>query len=430
MNQYNPYEMQPDNQFHVPAKKKPGFGLGFLTGGLLCTVVLITAVYLIAYLTGFRFVIGNGGVQKVENTQVLDEATVDKISELMSYIDMYYYEDIEAADLQESIYKGMVDGLGDKYAAYYSKDDYADFQISSTGKYYGIGAGLQQDADTMAVTITRVYEGTPAEEAGLLNGDMIISADGVEAVSVELEQLVQHIRGEEGTFVTIEIFRPDTQEYLTFKVERRNVELPSVSSQMFENTIGYIQISEFQSGTKKQFWDAYQNLQEQGMQSLIVDVRANPGGLLSSVTEILDGILPEGLLVYTEDKYGSRMEFSSDAECIRIPMVVLVDGNSASAAEIFAGAIKDYEYGTLLGTKTFGKGIVQTIYPLSDGDAIKITTAKYFTPNGNYIHDVGIEPDIELAYEFLGGEEDTYSAGYDNQIQKAIELLKGTDTVQ
>ncbi len=430
MNQYNPYEMQPDYQMNAPAKKKSGFWLGFIAGGLVCTAGLIVSGYLFAYLTGNRFVIGNGGIQKVKNTQVLDEAAVDKISELMSYIDMYYYEDIDEADLQEGIYEGMVDGLGDKYAAYYSKEDYADFQISSTGKYYGIGAGLKQDADTMEVTITKVYEGTPAEEAGLLNGDMIISADGVEAVSVELEQLVQHIRGEEGTFVTMEIYRPDTQEYLTFEVERRNVELPSISSQMFENTIGYIQISEFQSGTEKQFWDAYQNLQDQGMQSLIVDVRANPGGLLSSVTGILDGILPEGLLVYTEDKYGNRMDFSSDAKCIHIPMVVLVDGNSASAAEIFAGAIKDYEYGTLLGTNTFGKGIVQTIYPLSDGDAIKITTAKYFTPNGNYIHDVGIKPDIELEYEFLGGQEDEYSVEYDNQIQKAIELLTDISTAQ
>ena len=170
-----------------------------------------------------------------------------------------------------------------------------------------------------------------------------------------------------------------------------------------------------------------QDLQNQGMKSLIIDVRSNPGGLVTSVVDILDVILPKGTVVYTEDKYGNRADYSSDSSCLDYPLVVLVDGNSASASEIFAGAIKDYNYGTLVGTTTYGKGIVQTIYPLSDGDAVKLTTAKYFTPNGNYIHEVGIEPDVVLEYEFTGPEDGIYEKQYDNQLQKAIEILNSAE---
>ena len=192
---------------------------------------------------------------------------------------------------------------------------------------------------------------------------------------------------------------------------------------MLSDNIGYIQISEFQSNTYLEFCDYLAMLEQEGMQGLIVDLRDNPGGLLSSVVNILDVILPEGTVVYTEDKYGNRDTYKSDSSCINYPMVVLVNGNSASASEIFAGAIKDYDYGTLLGTTTFGKGIVQTIFPLEDGDALKVTTAKYYTPDGCNIHGTGIEPDVELEYEFLGPEGESYDKQYDNQLQEAIKML-------
>jgi len=201
--------------------------------------------------------------------------------------------------------------------------------------------------------------------------------------------------------------------------------LPSVDYAMLENGIGYILIESFESDTAHQFELAVEDLTAQGMCAMILDVRYNPGGLITSVVDIADQILPEGLVVYIEDKAGNRDNYKSDgATFIDMPIAVLINEDSASASEILAGAIKDYDYGTLIGTTTFGKGIVQSVFPLPDGDAVKLTTAKYFTPNGNYIHEVGIAPDIELEYEYLDPEGEVYDRAYDNQILKAIEVLE------
>lgn len=405
-------------------RKKPGFAAGVVVGIAAAAVILVGGTFGICKIGNYQMVIGSRGASQVKNTKVLDKDTVDKVDELTNYMDLYYYEDYDVQDVQDGLLEGVVSGLGDKYSAYYTAEEYKEQQLSTSGTYYGIGAALAQDKDTMQVTITKIYEGTPSEEAGLKKDDVIVSADGTDATSMELTDFVKLIRGEEGTTVHLEVYRPSTEETLEFDVERKNVELPSVSSQMLENNIGYIQISEFQSKTAEQFESALSSLQDQGAQSLIVDVRGNGGGLVDSVVAILDDILPEGTVVYTEDKYGNRQDYTSSGDTyLDMPIAVLVDQNSASASEIFAGAIKDYNYGTLIGTKTFGKGIVQTVFSLPEGDAIKLTTAKYFTPNGNYIHGVGIEPDIELEYQFMGGENDEYSVDLDNQIQKAIEVL-------
>ena len=408
-------------------KKRSRFGsgmfVGFLLGILLLGIGVTFGVHVYTTSTNQYLVISPSGVKKTAESNILTNKTVKKIDELMSYIDLYYNDDCDEDDIRNAIYAGTLEGLGDPYSVYYTADEYKDMQISTSGKYYGIGAALGQDAKTKEVTISKVYEGTPAEEAGLRDGDQIVKVNDTVSTSEELSDLVQKIRGEEGTTVHLKIYRASTKKTFEVDVERKNVELPSITSKMLDGGIGYIQISEFQSETEEQFKSALADLKKQGMKSLIVDVRSNPGGLITAAANILDQILPEGTVVYTEDKYGKREDYTSDSKCLKCPIAVLVNENSASASEIFAGAIKDYNYGTLIGTKTFGKGIVQTVFPLEDGDAVKITTAKYYTPKGNYIHGVGIEPDINLTYKYSGPEDEAYDMKYDNQVQKAIKVL-------
>lgn len=403
--------------------KKNKFWIGVLAG-MVFILVLCFGIKTVLNMTGRLLVIGKSGASVIKNDALLDDDVVDKIDEIYSYMNIYYYGEFDKEDIYDSIYSGVMESLDDPYSVYYTPEEYKEMQVSTSGTYYGIGAGLTQNLKTMEVTISKVYRGTPAEEAGLKNEDIILSADGVEAVSVDVSELVQHIRGEEGTKVHMVIYRPSTKQTLEFDVERRHVELPSIEGEMLESSIGYIQITEFQDKTDEQFKDMVQKLQDKGAKGFIIDVRANPGGYLSTVVEILDQVLPEGLLVYVEDKYGNKDEYKSDAECIDLPMVVLTNESSASASEIFAGAMKDYNYATLVGKTTYGKGIVQNVIRLSDGDALKITVAKYFTPNGNDIHKVGVAPDIEVEYEYAGPEDESYDKQYDSQFLKAVEIMK------
>ncbi len=410
-------------------QKRPGFGAGILTGILLGTLILGIGIWAgtraYTMLTGRYVVIGPSGTAVTTyGGSLLDQDTVDRIEELIAYMDLYFYDGYEAADIQSALCKGTLNGLKDPYSVYYTKEEYEDLQISTNGNYHGIGAGLSQNEKTMEVTITKVYDKTPAKEAGLMDGDRILMVIEIEAASMELTNLVREIRGEEGTTVHLLIYRESTGETLDFDVERRNVELPSVTGTMMEGGIGYIEITEFQGGTAGQFAGILEELQEQGMKGMVVDLRGNPGGLITSVVDILDMILPEGVVVYTEDKYGRRENYTSDARCLDIPMVVLINENSASASEIFAGAVKDYEYGTLVGTTSFGKGIVQSLFPLEDGSAVKLTTAKYFTPKGNNIHGIGIAADVEVEYEYTGPADEPYDIQYDNQAQRAFALME------
>lgn len=410
--------------------KKSGRKSGVLKGaafGIFGTVLACWAgINIVCYATGTQIVVRNRAKESAEAQSVLDADTVTKIRELTAYVDAYYYDDVEREDLQNGLCEGLLEGIGDKYSVYYTPEQYQQLKVSTTGQYYGIGAGLRQEKDTMIVSVSKVYEGTPSDDAGLMADDIILSVDETEAATMEVTELVKLIRGEEGSTVHLEVYRASTDEYLSFDVKRANVTLPSVDSEMLEDGIGYLRIESFETETASQFETAIAELEAQGMQSIIIDLRYNGGGMVDSVVKILDDILPEGLIVYTEDKNGKREEYTSDGDThMDYPMAVLINQDSASASEIFAGAIKDYDYGTLIGTTTFGKGIVQTIYPLEDGDAVKLTTAKYFTPKGNYIHGAGIDPDVELKYEYLNPEGEEYEKQYDNQIQKAIEVLSG-----
>lgn len=408
-------------------KPKSRMGLGVLIGVFSTIFVIGLAIGAACILTNTQIVFADrgAGTEMIQTTKtVLNEEALSKINELSAYAKVYYYNDMDLEAVRDSMYEGLIAGLGDRYSVYYNAEEYQELQLSTTGQYYGIGAGLSQNLETMVVSITKVYKGTPSEDAGLKAEDIIISVDGVEGTSMEVSELVKLIRGEAGTTVHLEIYRPGTDEYLSVDVERADITLPSIDYELMDNGIGYLLIDSFETDTAHQFETAVEEMTAQGMQALIIDVRYNPGGMVSSVVDILDAILPEGLLVYIEDKAGNRQEYTSDGDTyIDMPIAVLINEDSASASEILAGAVKDYEYGTLIGTTTFGKGIVQTIFPLSDGDAVKLTTAKYFTPNGNYIHEVGIDPDIELEYEYLNPDGVEYERQYDNQILKAIEVL-------
>ena len=389
--------------------KQHSFGKGLLCGILLCVVTMGVGGCAAPYL--YKIMTAHSGISK----NLKDETEItEKLEELNGYIDQYYLFDYTDEDVESGIYKGMMAGLGDVYTCYYTPEEYAGFLESTNGNYSGIGAMLSQDYSTGIITVVQVFDGSPAAEVGLQPDDILYKVKGEEVTGQDLSLVVTDLKGEEGSDVSISIMR-GTEE-IEYTVTRRKIEVPTVESRMLTDTIGYIEITEFDDVTDEQFLTALDELKSEGMQDLVIDLRNNGGGLVDVTCNILDELLPEGLIVYTEDKYGNRQEEYSDAEhYFDGKMAVLVNGNSASASEIFAGAIKDYGVGTLIGTQTFGKGIVQSLFPLSDGSAIKITVSRYYTPAGNNIHEVGIEPDIIL-------ERDTESAE-DNQLQKAIEVL-------
>lgn len=387
-------------------ESRGSFRKGLLTGICLMTLVFALSGCAASYLYPML-----RGRQHSEEEEQMDA----KIEELNQYIDRYYLFDYEEEDVENGIYKGMMAGLGDIYTGYYTPEEYASFMESSNGSYSGIGAMLSQDYTTGIITVVQAFKGTPAEEAGMRPDDILYKVEGEEVTGKDLTLVVTDLKGEEGTEVHISILRGT--DVLDMTLERRRIEVPTVEYCMEEDHIGYIAISEFDDVTDEQFLAAMDDLEAQGMEKLIIDLRNNGGGLVDVTCTILDRLLPEGLIVYTEDKNGYRQEEYSDAEHYYDgEMVVLVNGNSASASEIFAGAVKDYGVGTLIGTQTFGKGIVQSLFPLSDGSAIKITVSRYYTPSGNNIHEVGITPDIILEADKESEE--------DNQLQKAIEILK------
>lgn len=385
-------------------EKSHSFGKGLICGILLCVLVLGMSGCAAAY-----FYPRLNSLQNMEEEQQINA----KMEELNRYIDQYYLFDYEEEDVENGIYKGLMAGLGDIYTGYYTPEEYASFMESSNGSYSGIGAVLSQDYTTGIIQVVRAFAGSPAEEAGMQTDDILYKVEGEEVTGKDLSLVVTDLKGEEGTEVHISIMR--NGEAIDLTLVRRNIEVPTIEYELLEDQIGYIAITEFDDVTDDQFLAAMDDLESQGMEKLIIDLRNNGGGLVDVTCTILDRLLPEGLIVYTEDKNGERQEEFSDENCFEGEMAVLVNGNSASASEIFAGAIKDYGVGTLIGTQTFGKGIVQSLFPLSDGSAIKITVSRYYTPAGNNIHEVGITPDIILEFD-----ED---AEEDNQLQKAIEVL-------
>lgn len=355
-----------------------------------------------------------------KDTVLGDRKCRSKLTYLENLIDEYYLGDKDEEKLQEGIYAGLLYGLDDPYSRYYTAEEYKSENTSSEGTYVGIGILMEKNTEG-GVKIVKCYEGGPGEEAGLKAGDIISAIDGEDITDKEVSEVADSVRNSDKDSVVLTIHREDVEDAMEITVPITDVELPSVFHEMLDSNIGYIRITEFKGVTSDQYQEAFDDLEKQGMEKLIVDLRDNPGGLLNSVCDILRKILPEGLIVYTEDKDGNREEETCDGKNeLQIPLAVLVNENSASASEIFAGAVQDYGIGTIVGTTTYGKGVVQSIRQLSDGSAIKLTIANYYTPKGNNINKIGIKPDIEVSLDtsLLNKDKDEITHDEDNQLDR------------
>lgn len=370
-----------------------------------------------------------------------------KIDSLQGIIDDYYLFDEDIVQVEDSIYKGMMSGLGDPYSVYYTPDEFAKMMEQTEGRFYGIGAEVNM-SEPGQILVVNVYENSPAEKGGMQKGDLIMEVDGVRVSDIDPELFVeQYIRGEEGSYVDIVVLREGKIENL--HIQRGQVEVVTVHSRMMEQQIGYIQVIKFDNVTTEQFIKAVSGLEMQGMKALVIDLRNNPGGVLETAVEMAAYILPEnlmgGVIVSTADKNGVGKRYyckdgqilegpngksggddifiNTDDHQLDIPIVVLQNGYSASASEVFAGALKDYGSARLVGTTSFGKGIVQSLLQLGDGSAVKLTVAHYYTPSGFDLHGKGLKPDVEVELSEELRNEPEVSAKQDNQLHKAVELL-------
>lgn len=383
---------------------KKGFIKGALTGALLTLLVVSLAAC---------------GLQHI-NEGIISSDTETKLSYLKKLIDETYLHDIKEKDLNEGIYKGYVEGLGDQYSAYYDKKETKELSESLDGSFSGIGAVMTQDASSGVITITQVYDDSPAKKAGIKAGDILYRVEEKTVTGKNLDKVVSWIKGKKGTKVNLTLLRGTNSDKIKVTATRDVINVETVKYKVLENQIGYISISEFDSVTGAQFAKALKQLQKKNIEGLVVDLRNNPGGSLSTVCDILDSILPKGLIVYTKDKNGKKEEYTSDEKhWLNLPMSVLVNGQSASASEIFAGAVQDYGKAEIIGTQTYGKGVVQNLFDLKDGTCVKLTTSEYFTPKGRNIDGKGITPDVKIEYKYNAKDPKA-----DNQLDKAVSVVK------
>lgn len=402
-------------------KKSQGFASGMIIGAVsafMAVILLILSVAAVCIAKGYIHIGVNGDVyiqsDAVTDSDGIGSEVEGKLNAIDSVLESFYFGDVDDETAKDNIYKAYLSSYGDKYTMYYTADEYKALKESTNGKFYGIGAVCQLSGEG-GVLLVDVYDNVAGYQAGLRSGDRVVNVDGRDITDMELSSAVALIKGDKGTSVTLEVIRGT--ERLTFSVVRDAVEAKTVSYTLLDNNIGYLSISQFEEVTTKQFKAAVEDLQSQGMKGLVIDIRNNPGGLLDTVVGMLKYMLPDGLIVYTEDKQGNRKEYKGqDNDEFNLPLAVLVNGNSASASEIFAGAIQDYGKGTIIGTQTYGKGIVQTVKPLTDGSAIKFTIAKYFTPKGQDIHGKGVTPDMVVEY---GTDADV-----DTQLDAAIKNVE------
>ncbi len=408
--------------------KRKRFLSGFLCG-MAFTLCLITAINFGNQFGVFDKIYQQSrGSEKITNAQ--RRQVLRKLSLLERYIDKFYLNDLTEKDYEDGLYNGLISGLKDKYAAYYNKSEYEEFNELSEGKYVGIGCAVSFDNDTGVFTIIQCYKGSPADQAGMRAGDVLATIDGKKVSGKKLNDIVSMIKGKEGSKVAVTVTRENSKQPILLNITRKEVETNTVEHVMLPEHIGYIGIAGFKENTVTQFNDAINDLLKQDMKGLVLDVRDNGGGSLDAVIKMTDRLLDKGLIVYTKDKSGKGDKYyAKDKKSLDLPMALLVNENSASASEVFAGALRDHGLATLVGTKTFGKGIVQSIFSLHDGSAIKLTTSKYYTPKGYNIHEIGIEPDIVVELDKGYDKVDMDSSeipdiNRDNQLQEAIKCIQ------
>ncbi|SET05193.1 C-terminal processing peptidase-3. Serine peptidase. MEROPS family S41A [Natronincola peptidivorans] len=398
------------------SKKKAVIGAIILI--LLTTVLNLTLGNSIALVLGQKVIISKDTYQYYQTLG--DE--YGKLFTLKDFLIKNYYKELDEEKLMESAIKGMFQGVEDPYTSYMTENEFTELMTRTQGTYGGIGVIITPGEDGL-VTVVSPIEDTPGERAGIATGDKVLAVDGKAVSGEQLELAADMMRGEPGTEVVLSIWREGTTEPFDVSIEREVIRLQTVRSEVLENHIGYVRISMFDEQTYNDFEIHMNDLQNQNIQGLIIDLRNNPGGLLTQCLEIADMILPEQVIVYTEDRHGAREVEKSNKKQIDLPIVVLVNKGSASASEILAGAIQDGNRGTIIGTTTFGKGLVQQVKPLNDGTGFKYTVSQYFTPSGSNIHGTGIDPDIivELPEELRN--EINLEADQDIQLKKAIEVI-------
>lgn len=386
----------------------------------------IAGVCLLVVIVGFSFFAGRQSIVSSSGygTGLNNSKIFGKIDLLEALTGKYYLNKIDKDSIEENIYKGYAKGLQDPYAEYYTKEEYKQLSEEDAGQYEGIGISVAKDTDTGYAEIISVFKDQPAYKAGLKTGDLIIAVNKKSTTDMELQDVVSEIKKKENKKVVLTIYRDKKSKDYT--VEKSSVQLDTVSYKMKDNKIGYISVSQFLENTGDQFDKAVTALEKQGMKSLIIDLRDNGGGMLNTCTQMVSRVIAKDkMIVYTKDKNGKKEEFKSDSDkTVDVPMVILTNGNTASASEIMTGCLKDYGKATVVGTKTYGKGIVQSIMPLPDGSAIKFTIAKYYTPNGTDIHKKGIKPDVEVKISDAQWKKAQTDEEADTQLKKAMEILQ------
>lgn len=352
-----------------------------------------------------------------------DQEKFLKIKLLENKIKKDYLYEVSDEDLRDGELKGMVAALKDPYSEYLTEEDLKEMNQETSGSFYGIGFTVYKN-DNNQIEVVSPIKDTPADRAGIKSKDIVVKVNGKNYTGDEMKEAIKVIKGEKGSTVHLTIYRPSTKKTLEMDVERAEIKIETVISHKIEN-LGYIGIIQFNDHTDEEFKTHLDELKKQNVKGLIIDLRGNPGGTVSSVVKIADMLLPEGTIVSAKDKnHKIVFEYKSDKDQYDKPIVVLINEGSASASEILSGAIKDFNRGKLVGVKSFGKGIVQTVFPFQDGTGVKLTTSEYFTPSGENIHNIGIKPDFEVKLK-----DDVKGIGYeylkeDTQLQKAIEVLK------